>query len=200
MPTENVDLMLLQGNIEADPKFNHFREAGMNYVPGSGTEMYPPIMFIGEGPGPVENKTKTVLSGRSGKIFNEALKITGYTRDQVYMTNVLKYMSTDEKGRSKKPAPFEIEDFSKYVADEILSVSPIIVCVMGTSALSAIFPNETSVSKVRGKLLEDKMGNRYLVTYPPSYFEYPDNKKYSYILETDFGKLAHYARKFSGNK
>jgi len=48
------------------------------------------IMFIGEAPGYNEDKTGRPFCGRAGAVLNELLKSINLTREDVYITNLLK--------------------------------------------------------------------------------------------------------------
>lgn len=192
--TVKSDLTLIKDKIEQDPNFNHLREVGRNYVPGSGKLDSPDIMFVGEAPGSMENATRVVFKGKAGKIFNDTLATIGYTRNDVYVTNVLKYMPVDSTGRIRKPTPEEISASREYLGQEIMVINPKVVCLLGATALTAIFPNYTSISKYRGNFMLDSAGFTYIATYHPSFFQYPGNEKYKPKIVRDFETLVNYVK------
>ena len=49
-----------------------------------------PLMFVGEGPGGVEDEYGVPLVGPSGQLLDKALWSVGLTRDRVYVTNIVK--------------------------------------------------------------------------------------------------------------
>ena len=49
-----------------------------------------PLMFVGEGPGGVEDEYGVPLVGPSGQLLDKALWSVGLTRDHVYVTNIVK--------------------------------------------------------------------------------------------------------------
>jgi uracil-DNA glycosylase len=194
--TRLEELNTIEAAIECDPNFDHLRNYGSRYVPGAGKALDPPIMFIGEAPGPNENAKGIPFYGRAGQIFNDLLSVIGYTRDDVYVTNIVKYMPTDKlHGKFRKPTKEEIDNSREHIANEIFVVDPIVVCLMGATSLQTIFPNETSISKVRGKFLEDSYGNSYYATYHPSFIQYPGNARYKVVMERDFRNLKNEVEK-----
>ncbi|MFQ5932903.1 MAG: uracil-DNA glycosylase family protein, partial [Nitrospiraceae bacterium] len=58
-------------------------------VPGEGPAD-PELMFIGEGPGFHENEQGRPFVGAAGNFLEELLGSIGMTRDQVFITNIVK--------------------------------------------------------------------------------------------------------------
>ena len=58
-------------------------------VPGNGS-YNAKIMFIGEAPGRSEDLRGRPFAGSAGKKLDDALKSAGLSRDEVYITNVVK--------------------------------------------------------------------------------------------------------------
>ena len=55
-----------------------------------------PLMFVGEGPGGVEDEYGVPLVGPSGKLLDKALWSVGLTRDRIYVTNIVKMSSSQQ--------------------------------------------------------------------------------------------------------
>lgn len=182
--------------IKADTYFDYLRRLKSNFVGGTGNHYKPSIMFIGEAPGSMENATGKPFQGSAGKIFLETFRLTGLKINDMYVTNVMKYMPIDtQTGKFRKPNNDEIEHVRDYVFEEIGIVQPDVICLLGSVALRTVFPEEASVGKVRGDFMyETRLGNMCLVTYHPSFFQYKGNEKYRSTIEDDFRKLADYVR------
>ena len=60
-----------------------------NAVPGAG-DINARIMLIGEGPGWQEDKEGLPFVGASGKFLTELIASAGLTRDEVFITNIVK--------------------------------------------------------------------------------------------------------------
>ena len=60
-----------------------------NAVPGSGN-LTAEIVFIGEGPGKNEDVQGVPFCGASGKLLDQMLSSIGLTRDDVFITNIVK--------------------------------------------------------------------------------------------------------------
>jgi uracil-DNA glycosylase len=72
------------------------------------------VMFIGEAPGRNEAKTGRPFCGASGKILDELLRHVGISRDDVYVTNVVK----DRPTNNRDPKPEEIEIYAPFWTDK----------------------------------------------------------------------------------
>ncbi|MFA6527907.1 MAG: uracil-DNA glycosylase, partial [Candidatus Babeliales bacterium] len=49
-----------------------------------------PLMFVGEGPGRDEDKLGQPFVGRAGQLLTKIIEAMGFTRDDVYISNVVK--------------------------------------------------------------------------------------------------------------
>jgi len=100
-----------------------------NVVPGDGPVPCD-IMLIGEAPGRDEDILAKPFVGAAGKILNEALKEAGYTRDSVFITNIVKCRPPGNRVPKKE----EITACSEYLRDEIERVSPDKIILLGRTA------------------------------------------------------------------
>src|SRR5215212_12031050 len=60
-----------------------------NTVFASG-DPYSPLMLVGEGPGENEDATGLPFVGRAGKLLDDILAAVDLTRQQIYLTNIVK--------------------------------------------------------------------------------------------------------------
>ncbi len=127
-----------------------------------------PIMLIGEAPGSKEVELGEPFVGQAGEHFQEFLGILGINREDVYITNTVKYRPTrtnPKTGRlsNRPPTLEEIGKFRDYLMEEIDIVNPNIVVTMGNTPLKCIFEEDIKIGNVHGKLLykyisgEDKL-------------------------------------------
>ena len=93
------------------------------------------IMFIGEAPGKKEDELGRPFVGRAGRIFDEMLDSTKLSRDDVYISNILKCRPP----KNRNPLKSEIEKCSKYLDNQIEIINPEIIAPMGNYAISYIF-------------------------------------------------------------
>lgn len=91
------------------------------------------IMLVGQNPGVEEDKTGKPFVGRAGKFLNEVLVENGLRRDKLYITNIVKHLSPE----NRKPLPDEIDACVPYLSSQIAIIKPQIVVLMGKVAQQA---------------------------------------------------------------
>lgn len=101
-------------------------------VPGEGPANAK-LMLVGQNPGVEEDKTGKPFIGRSGEFLNKVLAQNGIRREKVFVTNIVKHMSP----QNRKPLPDEIEACIPYLKAQIKAIKPKIVVLMGKVAWEA---------------------------------------------------------------
>ena len=115
-------------------------------VPGEGPER-PEILFIGEGPGFREDQEGRPFVGPAGKLLEDLLVSIGMSRNDVFITNVVKCRPPN----NRDPLPVEIEACRPYLERQIALLDPRIIVTLGRFSLTQFFPRE-SISRVHGRL------------------------------------------------
>ena len=113
-------------------------------VPGEGPEDAD-IMFIGEGPGFHEDQQGRPFVGAAGQFLEELLKGIGLTREQVYITNVIKCRPPG----NRDPLPREVDACEPYLDRQIELIQPTVVVTLGRFSMARAFPN-ARISRVHG--------------------------------------------------
>ncbi len=120
-------------------------------------------MLIGEAPGSKEVELGEPFVGQAGgKHFQEFLDILGINREDVYITNTVKYRPTRKNPKTGRlsnrtpPTTKEIEDFKDYLMEEIEIIAPKIIVTLGNTPLKCLFDKETNIGEVHGELLYKK--------------------------------------------
>lgn len=114
-------------------------------VPGEG-DYGAEIMFIGEGPGYHEDKQGRPFVGNAGEFLNELLGIAGVSRNDVYITNVVKCRPPN----NRDPLPDEIAACAPYLDRQIALINPRMIVTLGRYSMSRFFPGER-ISQIHGK-------------------------------------------------
>ena len=97
----------------------------LNPVPGDG-DPDAQLMFIGEAPGAQEDKAGVPFVGASGKFLDEMLETIGLRRDDVFVTNIVKFRPPDNRDPSKE----EIDVCLPYLLSQIKVIQPSLIrCV-----------------------------------------------------------------------
>ncbi len=120
-------------------------EGRTNAVPGEGPENAD-LMFIGEGPGFHEDRQGRPFIGPAGQFLEELLASIDLSREQVYITNMVKCRPPN----NRDPYPGEVSACSKYLDSQIILIKPKVVVTLGRHPLSKFLPGET-IGKARGK-------------------------------------------------
>ena len=148
-----------------------------NAVPGIGN-VKSDVIFVGEAPGRNEDLQGKPFVGTAGQILSEALEFAGFTRDQVYITNVVKCRPPN----NRQPITEERDACRQYLSEELNIIKPKIVCILGNTAYSSLLDG-SEITKNRGKLVKNN-GQLYFVTVHPAAVIY--NPGLRQVLKDDF--------------
>jgi DNA polymerase len=113
-------------------------------------------MLIGEGPGWHEDQQGKPFVGNSGKFLTELLTNAGLSREEVFITNVVKCRPPG----NRDPLPDEIEACSFYLERQIALIDPDVIVTLGRFSMAKFFPGER-ISKIHGQPKE--LGKRLVV-------------------------------------
>ena len=117
-----------------------------NAVPGEGPSNAE-ILFIGEGPGFHENEQGRPFVGAAGKFLEELLASIGMSREQVFITNVVKCRPPG----NRDPKPEEVSTCtSNYLERQILAINPKVIVTLGRFSMGYFLPN-AKISDVHGQ-------------------------------------------------
>lgn len=158
MEEKTAELEKIAREIREFKELEIAREA-TNAVPGEGSPDSE-IMFIGEGPGYNEDLQGRPFVGQAGKLLEKTLiDELGLRRDQVYITNIIKYRPPE----NRDPSPDEIEACRDWLDRQIAVIGPRIIVTLGRFCLAKFIP-EVSISRVHGQpRFVDFGGRRYIV-------------------------------------
>ena len=167
------------------------RETATQGVPGYGNSGAK-IVFIGEAPGRDEDREGRPFVGAAGKFLNEMLENINLKREDVYITNVVKYRPPN----NRDPLPEEVQTCAQWLREELEIIKPKLIVFLGRHALQHFFPNER-ISEVHGKILKKKtsLGNFFFALYHPAAALY--NGSMREVLMADFKKLPKVLEKIS---
>lgn len=125
-----------------------------------------PIVFVGEGPGGVEDEYGCPLIGPSGQLLDKALWAVKMTRDRVLTTNVIKCRP---KG-NRTPDIAEAEFCAKHWLDrELELLQPKVVVALGGVALHYLGNPDMRITRDRGQWFKTKQGFDCIATYHPAF-------------------------------
>ncbi len=139
------------------------------------------IVFIGEAPGKQEDEQGKPFVGAAGKFLNEMLGTIGLKREQVYITNIVKYRPPN----NRDPEPEEREAFMPYLMQQLDIIQPKLTVFLGRHAMSVFLPDKR-ISEVHGHPMK-KNGRVYLPLFHPAAALYNGSMKQTLI--SDFSKI-----------
>ena len=129
--------------------------AGEQLVMGFGKEGAR-LVLIGEAPGKDEVRLGRPFVGAAGKQLTAFLEGAGLERDQVYITNAIKYRLCKENPKTGNliNRPAKNEEISKnrvYLYEELDILTPEWIVTLGNVPLKALCPDAPGISQVHGQ-------------------------------------------------
>jgi DNA polymerase len=149
-------------------------------VPGEGpTDAQ--IMFIGEGPGFHENERGRPFVGAAGRFLEELLAKIGLSRDEVYITNVVKCRPPG----NRDPQPEELAACDGYLERQIQALNPKVIVTLGRYSMGRYLPG-AKISQVHGQARKIKGRLVVPMYHPAAALHQPSLKP---VVERDFAQL-----------
>jgi DNA polymerase len=153
-------------------------------VPGVGPQTAR-IVIVGEAPGQMEDQQGEPFVGAAGKLLDQLLRGIGLSRQEVFITNVLKCRPPG----NRDPLPEEAEACAPYLDQQLALIQPQVVLILGRHALARLLPGHDSISRVHGRVLF-KNASAYIPIYHPAAALY--NSFLMQTLEQDFQAVRTY--------
>lgn len=105
------------------------------------------VVFVGEGPGAEEDKQGIPFVGRAGQLLTRLIDGVGFTRDDVYICNVVKCRPPG----NRDPLPAEIEACRPYLEAQLDFLDPRVVVTLGNFATRLLLGTKEGITKLRGR-------------------------------------------------
>ena len=134
-----------------------------NLVFGDGNP-HAKVVFVGEAPGADEDEQGLPFVGRAGQLLTKIIEAMGLRRQDVYICNILKCRPP----QNRNPLPEEILACEPFLKQQLKSISPQIICALGTFAAKTLLKNEAPISVLRGRFHYYE-GIKLMPTYHPAY-------------------------------
>ncbi len=140
-PTE-LDMVAARVRICKDCVLSGMRKKA---VPGSGPQSAA-VMLIGEAPGHHENETGLPFVGAAGKFLDELLQAADLTREEVFITNIVKCRPPG----NRDPQQEEVDACSKHLEQQIDLVDPTVIVTLGRYSMGRYTPSPVKIGAVHG--------------------------------------------------
>lgn len=152
---EQIKADIIDNNVCPD-----LAKTAKNLVMGDGN-IDTDIVFIGEAPGKNEDETGLPFVGAAGKFLNEMLATIDMNRDDIYITNIVKYRPPN----NRDPLPEEKAAFWPYLVRQLDIIRPKIVVTLGRHSMEYFLP-EQKISMIHGDPKRISFGDTKIVIVP----------------------------------
>ncbi len=154
-----------------------------------------PIIFVGEAPGKNEDLQGVPFVGAAGKFLAEMLEDIKMKREDVYITNIVKYRPPN----NRDPEPAEKAACAPWLHEELALIKPKLIVFLGRISMSNFFP-DLKISEVHGKLIHKKFKDIEVEWFLPLY--HPASALYNGsmrdVLKADFALIPKILKRIEG--
>jgi uracil-DNA glycosylase family 4 len=133
-----------------------------SHVPGEGN---PEARFVvvGEAPGEKEDELGRPFVGKSGDLLTKILDAIGFTREDVFICNVLKHRPP----ANRNPNTDEIHACRPFLLRQLELLDPKVILCVGTFAAQTLLATDAPIGKLRG-VVHRYHGIPLVATYHPA--------------------------------
>ena len=124
------------------------------------------IMFVGEGPGEMEDNSGRPFVGRAGQLLDRIIQnVLMLNREDVYIANIVKCRPP----ANRAPTEEEAEKCKPFLIKQIEIVKPKIIIALGATSYSYLTGDMSGkISRVRGEMMNFG-SSKLMPTFHPSY-------------------------------
>lgn len=129
------------------------------------------IVMVGEQPGDKEDLAGHPFVGPAGALLDRGIEEAGLTREDIYLTNVVKHFKFVMRGKRrihKKPDLEEIRACIPWLEAELARIEPEVLVLLGATAAQAILGRTFRVTQHRGEFVDSPLAPLVTATVHPS--------------------------------
>lgn len=160
-PLGALDIRQLQQRVVSCDRC-HLRSTCTQVVFGEG-KTDAKIMFIGEAPGAQEDQEGRPFVGRSGKLLDKILEACELSREDVYITNIVKCRPPE----NRTPKPEERDYCMSYLRAQVQLIKPDVIVTLGAAATQGLIDPRARITRMRGRWQEWN-GVKVMPTFHPA--------------------------------
>jgi uracil-DNA glycosylase family 4 len=156
------------------------------------------ILFVGEGPGEVEDQTGRPFVGPAGQKLDEVLASVEIARASVYITNVVKCRPPGNRVPSKP----EMEVCFPYLEAQIALIQPALIVALGNTSTQWLLPEVPGITRSHGTFYTWRGRMLLYPMFHPSYLlRNPSRAKGSpkYLTWEDIQKVRKWLDEYTGS-
>jgi len=149
-------------------------------VPGEG-DPSTEVLFVGEGPGQNEDLQGRPFVGRAGDLLVKLLGHIGWTRQDVFITNIVKCRPPG----NRVPVPDEVAACAPYLQRQLEALDPAVIVTLGRHSMGRFMPG-ARISQAHGttRLADPATGARdttvFAMYHPAAALRTPSIERESY--------------------
>lgn len=165
----------------------------INPVRDAGDPQAASVVFVGEAPGSNEIKHGIPFAGEAGKKLNVYLSMAGLTRNEVYITNVVRCRPTANSGRKNRtPGSREIAACGGWLDRELGIIAPDMVVTLGNISLKWLCGKKYFIGDCHGRIIEAG-GLKVYPMYHPAAAIY--NRELESLICAEFTELGRHLKR-----
>jgi len=167
--TKQAAMAELRARAMVCQKCPHLAASRKNVVFGVGA-IDSPLMFVGEAPGADEDEQGEPFVGKAGQLLTKIIQTMGFTRDTVYIANILK-CRPDTPGQTagnRKPTLEEMKTCLPYLLAQVDLIQPKVIVALGATAVEGLLGRTAGITRLRGQWQEFR-AVPVMPTYHPAY-------------------------------
>jgi len=131
------------------------------------------LLFIGEGPGKEEDLQGRPFVGDAGKLLDRLIEKMGFTREEVYIGNIVKCRPP----MNRDPEEDEVSSCIPFIEKQIGIIAPKVIVSLGRISAHTLTGTATPISRMRGTFYEYR-GIPLMPTFHPAYLLRNPNAKW----------------------
>jgi uracil-DNA glycosylase len=129
------------------------------------------VVIVGESPGLPDADSEKPFMGPVGELLTKILASIGLKREDCYLTNVVKIISTGDE-----ITPDILAFFTPFLHRELAAIHPRVIIALGNTPTKALLNTKKPISKVRGDFY-DYYDMKLMPTFNPAYLLRDPSKK-----------------------
>jgi DNA polymerase len=129
------------------------------------------VVVVGESPGLPDADSEKPFMGPVGELLTKILAAVGLKRDEVYLTNVVKFISTGDE-----ITPEILKFFTPFLHREMSAIKPRVIVSLGNTPTKALLNTKKSITQIRGEFF-DYDAIKLMPTFNPAYLLRDPSKK-----------------------
>ena len=122
------------------------------------------VVFVGEGPGAEEDRSGRPFVGRAGELLTKMIEALGWTRDEVYICNIVKCRPPG----NRDPKLDEIGTCRPFLDRQLGIIQPAVIVTLGKPASSTLLGRNVAITRERG-IWREWNGVPLMPTYHPAF-------------------------------